>query len=132
MAFSSIMTVLLLLSKIIFRFVRHPDQLAILRAPMVISAAVAPWGEGALLERSLGLLRASAAAAGRAALAQLVQGLLQLAAGILRELAVDGELAQRLEALNAAVTQDLNGCGTGGVALDAARGGGGGGVAELV
>jgi hypothetical protein len=54
MAFSAICTIALLLSKIIFRFLRHPEQLAMMRAPMVISqvvSAVAVWDAGERLPR---------------------------------------------------------------------------------
>ncbi len=94
MAFSAIMTMTLLLSKIIFRFWRHPDQLAILRAPVVISAAVAPWRDGALQERLLDVLLSSAEASGRAALKQLGRRLVELGTELLRECAAPGEEEQ--------------------------------------
>ncbi len=100
MAFSAIMTISLLLSKIIFRFWRHPEQLVMLRAPMVISraaasppaaasaAAAAVW-DSAAAERVLGGLLAAAALGGRAALEQLLLLVRALDAAILR--ALDGQ-----------------------------------------
>ncbi len=88
MAFSAILTLTMLLSKIIFRFIQNPAQLAILRAPMIITSTPR-WSDGAPLDRTLGALRASATGGGRPALAHLADRLGELRAVILQELAGD-------------------------------------------
>ena len=60
-------------------------QLAFLRAPLVITLTMAAWNDGALVERTLGALRASAAGGGRAALKQLGYRLVELGTALIQE-----------------------------------------------
>jgi hypothetical protein len=94
MAFAAIMTLAMLLSKTVFRFVRHPDQLAILRAPLVISRT---GGRDALTDRTLTSLKAAVALGGNMELQRLARRLTEVGAALAQELshcraaAADGE-----------------------------------------
>ena len=79
MAFSSIMTLTILLVKIIVRFVRYPDRLSILHSPLVITRSV---DRGAWVDRTLAALTASVARGGPAEMRALAKRLLVACADI--------------------------------------------------
>lgn len=78
------MTLAILLLKIIFRFVRHPDQLTILQTPLTITRKK---DKGDWMERTLAALKTSVALGGSSAeLRRLAKRLSELGAGLDAEL----------------------------------------------
>ena len=107
MAFSALATISLLVSKIIFRFVRHPEQLAILRAPRVITKLSA-W-DAAIMDRMLSALEAAAARGGRAALEQLARRFLEMHAKITAHLVASRASATSLASVSTTLLSSLAG-----------------------
>lgn len=84
MAFTSIMTLAVLISKIVYRFARHPDQLTILYAPLVIIRSA---DRGAWVDSALSALKAAVALGGGAELRMLAKRLEAMHAALVSELA---------------------------------------------